>query len=85
MTAILVFAVWALIGQMIAIANSRYHWQAFYVLSATLIPILWLLYQAHNWPAVAIALIAAASVFRWPLWFAVRWLGRQLGLWQRKE
>lgn len=73
--------VWAVAANVIAMLPSRKsHWPQAYVLMACGGPILVLMFSQHGAGVTLGALIAAASVLRWPLRYAVAWLRRHLGL-----
>ena len=68
---------WIVIANLIAMLPSRrHHWPAAYVLIALGIPLLgYVTYE--NGPLVGLmALIAGASILRWPLIYLWRWLRR---------
>ncbi len=69
--------VWIVLANLIAMLPSRRnHWPAAYVLIALGIPLLgYVTYE--NGPLVGLlALMAGASILRWPLIYLWRWLGR---------
>lgn len=64
---------WVVAANVIAMLPSKdYHWRAAYGLMAIGLPLgLWLGTTAGPWAAAAFAL-AAASILRWPLRYALR-------------
>lgn len=71
---------WAVFANAAAVLPSRRnHWPAAYVLIATGVPILGLVtYEQGPWVGLLV-LAAGASMLRWPLIFAARWLRLRLG------
>ncbi|WP_424965756.1 DUF2484 family protein [Dinoroseobacter sp. S375] len=68
------FCVWIVTATVIAMMPGRYHWPGAYGLMALLVPLLGYIWvDLGGWYALA-ALVAAASVLRWPVRFAIRWL-----------
>jgi hypothetical protein len=70
---------WALAANLIAMFPSRRnHWPAAYALIVVGIPILgFVTYQ--NGPLVGlVALVAGASILRWPVRYGLRWLVRRV-------
>ncbi|MEE9427264.1 MAG: DUF2484 family protein [Paracoccaceae bacterium] len=68
---------WLILANVIGMFPSRKnHWPAAYVLITVGVPILgWVTYQ--NGPFVGlVAMIAGASILRWPLVYLWRWLRR---------
>lgn len=77
--ATLAMVAWLLIGQIGALLPSKdHHWRFFYMLLATGIPIFIWFYLEHGWLYAMLILLASLSVFRWPIYFAWRFL-RSLG------
>ena len=78
---IIAACVWLIVANVIAMFPSkRKHWPAAYVLITIGLPILaWVYVENGIWVAL-LALIAAASILRWPVRFALRWMGRVVGL-----
>jgi hypothetical protein len=68
---------WLIVANLIAMLPSRdHHWRAAYALIAVGIPILgWLTYQNGPWVGLA-ALVAGASLLRWPVIYLWRWARR---------
>lgn len=71
---------WLIAANVIGMFPSRdYHWRAAYVMIAIGLPLLvWVTY-AGGLLIGALVLAAAASVLRWPVIFALRWLRRFAG------
>ena len=75
----LIFAcLWLIAANVRAMFPSRdHHWRFAYVMIAIGIPLLgWLTYDYGPWVGL-LALVAAASVLRWPLIYLWRWLRSQ--------
>lgn len=73
------FCLWVIVAAMIGFAPQRYHWRGAYVLLATGVPILvWIALTQPAWVTL-LAVLAAASVLRWPLRYALRWMRAKLG------
>jgi hypothetical protein len=61
------FCLWVVVAGVIGMAPTRYHWRGAYVLIATGVPLLiWLALDQPIWVTL-LALLAVASVLRWPL------------------
>ena len=73
--------IWLITANVIGMLPSRdYHWRAAYVMIALGAPLLvWVTYQGGILVG-ALVLAAAASVLRWPVIHAWRWLRRVAGL-----
>ncbi|MEM9974016.1 MAG: DUF2484 family protein [Pseudomonadota bacterium] len=56
--------------------SKRSHWPAAYMLMSIGAPILVWLFVTVGWLATALFVVAAASILRWPVRFAWRWLRR---------
>ncbi len=71
---------WVVVACVIAMFPSkRHHWPAAYVLMAVGVPILaFVVYEHGPWMGL-IALLAGASILRWPLIYLGRWLKRLVG------
>ncbi len=71
---------WAAAANLIAMFPSRHaHWPAAYALIAVGLPLLvWILVVDGPWIALAV-LVAAGSVLRWPVRYALRWARARLG------
>jgi hypothetical protein len=67
--------IWLTVVNVIGLLPSRdHHWRAAYVMIAVGVPLLvWLIWQSGVWWGLAFVL-AAASVLRWPLVYAWRWV-----------
>jgi hypothetical protein len=71
------FCVWILAAAVIAMLPGRYHWRGAYGLIAVLVPLLGCIWwELGPWYAAG-ATVAAGSVLRWPVRFAMGWLRRQ--------
>lgn len=71
--------VWALVGCLVGMGPQRWHWPAAWALIATGIPLLGLVtLQMGPWWGMA-ALVAGASLLRWPLLRAGEALRRRIG------
>jgi hypothetical protein len=57
-----------------AIPSRRNHWPAAWALIAAGLPILGWVYAREPWPVSLIVSLAFASVLRWPIRHALRWL-----------
>ena len=75
MTALTAALIWLTVVNVIGLLPSRdHHWRAAYVMIAIAVPLLvWLILQSRVWWGLAF-LLAAASVLRWPLVYAWRWV-----------
>ena len=71
---------WFVFANVLAMFPSRdQHWRTAYVLIAIGLPLLaWVFWVEGVWIAL-ILLVAAASILRWPVLFAWRWVKRALG------
>jgi len=68
---------WLVLANVVGMFPSKHnHWPSAYVLIAIGVPVLgWVTYQ--NGPFIGlITLVAGASILRWPLVYAWRWLRR---------
>lgn len=72
-------ALWAITANITAMVPSKQnHWPAAYALIATGIPLVGYVTLQHG-PWIALLVLAAgASILRWPLLYAVRWLKGRL-------
>ncbi|MEL6643998.1 MAG: DUF2484 family protein [Pseudomonadota bacterium] len=70
---------WCIVANVIGMFPSkRQHWPAAYMLIAIGIPILlWVYMEEGPWVAAAF-LLAAASILRWPVRYAWRWVRRRV-------
>lgn len=76
---ILLACLWAIAATVIGILPSRdHHWRAAYGLIAVGIPILGYVTWENGPMAGIICFAAGASILRWPLIYAGRWLRRTL-------
>ncbi len=75
MTALTAALIWLTAVNFIGLLPSRdHHWRAAYVMIAVAVPLLiWLYIQSGIWWSLAF-ILAAASVLRWPLRYAWRWV-----------
>ncbi|MCX7300551.1 MAG: DUF2484 family protein [Rhodobacterales bacterium] len=72
--------VWLVTANVLAIIPSRdNHWARAYALIAVGVPLVgWVTWV--NGPVVGVlALVAGASILRWPVYFLGRWMRRQMG------
>lgn len=78
--ALVLASLWVIAAAVAAMLPSRRnHWPAAYALIATGVPLLGYLALQHGaWVALA-ALVAGASILRWPLIYLIRWLRRRIG------
>ena len=66
---------WLITANLIAMLPSRdHHWRAAYALMATGLPLLLWIFHSHGALWTLTFLLAAASILRWPLWYAWRWI-----------
>lgn len=72
---------WAAVANLIGMFPSKHaHWPAAYALICLGLPILVAVFATDGvWIGLAVT-FAAASVLRWPVRYALRWLRRQLGM-----
>ncbi len=72
---------WVVVACVIAMFPSkRHHWPAAYVLIAVGLPILgFVVYENGPWVGL-VALLAGASILRWPVRYLWRWIRRQAGI-----
>lgn len=84
MTPLVLALVWLVAANVTGMFPSRHnHWPQAYVLIALGLPILaWVVWE-NGVPVGLLVLAAAASVLRWPVRFAWRWLKRVTGLSRR--
>lgn len=69
---------WCALACVIAMFPSkRSHWPAAYALMAIGAPLLAWVFVTEGWLASALYLAAAASILRWPVRFAWRWIRRK--------
>ncbi len=75
MAALTAAMIWLTVLNVIGLLPSRdHHWRAAYAMIAVGVPLLvWLIWQSGVWWGLAFVL-AAASVLRWPLVYAWRWV-----------
>ncbi len=73
--ALILACLWAIAANVIALFPSRrQHWPAAYVLIAVGVPILgYVTYENGPWVGLLV-LAAGASMLRWPVVYALRWL-----------
>jgi len=57
-----------------ALPSRRNHWPAAYGLMALGLPLLVWLWATNSWPLATLTTLAMASVLRWPIRYAARWL-----------
>jgi len=70
---------WFILANRRAMFPSRdHHWRFAYVMMALGVPVLVWVYVENGWVVAAMVLLAAASVLRWPLVYAWRWV-KQMG------
>ncbi len=76
MLSIVLACLWAIAANVLAMMPSRRnHWPQAWALMATGVPIL-VLMGVQNGPwGVVLLVLAAASILRWPLRYALRWMG----------
>lgn len=66
---------WCIAANLIAMLPTRdHHWRAAYALMTLALPILLGLGWQQGWWAALVFLVAAGSILRWPVYFALRWL-----------
>ncbi|MCR9149036.1 MAG: DUF2484 family protein [Rhodobacteraceae bacterium] len=73
--ALILACLWAIAANVVALFPSRrQHWPAAYVLIAVGVPILgYVTYENGPWVGLLV-LAAGASMLRWPVVYALRWL-----------
>ena len=76
---LILVCLWALAANVIAMLPSkRHHWPQAYALIAVGIPLLgYVTYQHGPWIALIVA-AAGVSILRWPAWYFVQWVRRQV-------
>lgn len=76
MLSIVLACLWAIAANVLAMMPSRRnHWPQAWALMATGVPIL-VLMGVQNGPwGVVLLVLAATSILRWPLRYALRWMG----------
>lgn len=75
MTPLILSCLWLIAANLIAMLPSRdHHWRAAYALMALGLPLTIWLHATHGIPLTLAFLLAAASILRWPLRFAFRWV-----------
>ena len=81
MSASLILAfVWLVVANASAMLPAkRNHWRTAYALMTVGLPLLVWVYLQNGWFIALLALIAAASVLRWPVWYMWRWAKRMTG------
>lgn len=72
------FCLWIVVAACIALLPGKYHWRGAYGLMAALVPILVYLWRDLGLVVTLGAGLAAASVLRWPVRFAFRWVRDRL-------
>ncbi|MEL6583048.1 MAG: DUF2484 family protein [Pseudomonadota bacterium] len=70
--------IWGVVATGIALMPNRIHWRAAYGLMAVGAPILLGVWWQNGALWAGVVLIAMMSVLRWPVWFAWRWIVRQV-------
>lgn len=69
---------WCVLANCIGMFPSKHkHWPAFYALITIGVPLLAWVYWADGWIFGLIFTIAAMSIFRWPVVYALRWFRTQ--------
>lgn len=72
--------IWLVAANVIGMLPSRdYHWRAAYLMIAVGLPLLVWVTVEGGLLIGALVLAAAASILRWPLIFAWRWVKQRLG------
>ena len=72
--------VWLITANLIAMLPTRdHHWRAAYALMSAGLPLLIWITLTHGALAAAAYLAASASILRWPLYFAWRWVRGMVG------
>ncbi|MBI1170638.1 DUF2484 family protein [bacterium] len=80
MTTTILALFWLILANLIAMLPSRdHHWRAAYVLMSLGLPLAVCLYQARGLSWTLAFLLAAASILRWPLYHAWRWMRGVVG------
>jgi hypothetical protein len=77
-TAITLAMIWAVVGSACGFLPRRMHWPAAWVLIATGIPLLGYLSWKAGPLVGLIALLAGASILRWPVIRALGWMRRRV-------
>lgn len=79
MTPVILACLWLIAANLIAVFPSRdHHWRAAYGLMTLGLPLTIWLCATHGALPTTLFLLAAASILRWPLRFALRWVVAQL-------
>ncbi|MGB0498334.1 MAG: DUF2484 family protein [Rubricella sp.] len=76
---ILLGGIWIIAAFLISISPRRIHWAGAKILIPLAIPLLVLLFQEQGSLVGLVGLAIVVSVLRWPVYFLLRWLARQLG------
>lgn len=64
---------WCIAANLIAMLPTRdHHWRAAYTLTTLGAPILVALWWQNGWAFALAYAVAAGSILRWPVWFALR-------------
>lgn len=70
---------WCILANVIGMFPSKHkHWPAFYVLLALGLPLLAYVYVENGIWITLVVVLAAASIFRWPVRYLFRWIKRVL-------
>lgn len=71
---------WVIAANVIAMLPTKdHHWRAAYILMGVGAPLLvWVIWE-NGWLIGGLFLLAAASILRWPVIYAYRWLRRKTG------
>lgn len=73
------FCLWIVTAAAVALMPGKYHWRGAYGLIAVLVPLVcYIWWELGLWYAAG-AVVAALSILRWPVRFALRWLRTRLG------
>ncbi len=76
---LLVLCLWLVVANVAGMLPSKNsYWRRAYVLMALFVPVLAYVFIENPWWVGALAVLAAASVFRWPLIYALRWMKRKV-------
>ncbi|MDQ2095460.1 DUF2484 family protein [Rhodalgimonas zhirmunskyi] len=78
-TSLMLLFVWLVVANVSGMLPSKdNHWRRAYVLLALFVPLIVYVFYENPWWVGLLAIVAAASVFRWPVIYFMRWVRRGL-------